>query len=138
MSMAQPEAPLALPPSVQEIADALGRERALYLIGRLPQSGSRSWRVCLYVPKRLGTDHPLVGILGWRDANIMVREFGGMILQPSNCNFLHRDFRNRAIVRMAAAGVPVDEIAAIAELSRRAVALIIAAENPPEEKATRS
>lgn len=122
-----------LPPSAQEIADVIGRERTLYLIGRLPQSGSRKWRVCLYVPKRLAPDHPLVDLIGWRDADLLRKEFGGMILQPSNCNYLHRDFRNREVRRMHGDGWSIADIAEAVELSDRQVRNIIAAEKSPEE-----
>ena len=37
-----------LPESVQEIAEVIGRDKALEFIGKLPVSGSRSWRVCVY------------------------------------------------------------------------------------------
>ena len=85
-----------LPESVQEIAEVIGREKALEFIGRLPTSGSRAWRVCVYIPKRLPADHKLVEMLGWHDAKRLVDAFSGMILQPSNCRFLHRQHRNRA------------------------------------------
>lgn len=124
---------MELPPSAQELADVIGRERTLYLIGQLPRSGSRAWRVNLYVPKSLTPDHQLVRILGWADAMRLVREFGGMILQPSNCNFLHREFRNREVLRLRAAGVSIAVIAEAVELTQRQVRNIIA-ETPPEEK----
>ncbi len=66
---------------VDEIAKVIGRDQALQLISALPQSGSRAWRVCIYVPKALpSVDHPLVRILGWKDANRLVNAFSGMIL----------------------------------------------------------
>ena len=123
-----------LPESVQEIADVIGRERALYLIGRLPQCGKRSWRVNLYVPQRLKPNHTLVQILGWPDAMKLVREFPGMILQPSNCNHLHRRFRNETIHRLAADGQPIQQIADSVQLTARQVRNILA-ERPPEETA---
>lgn len=122
---------LQLPASVQEIADVIGVEKALYLIGQLPQCGNRSWRVCLYVPRRIRADHQLVKLLGWKDAQAMVREFGGMILQPSNCKQIYRQFRNRSIRRLGAQGVPIQEIAEGFQLTERQVRNILA-ENPPE------
>lgn len=115
-----------LPESVEEIAEVLGREKALYFIGQLPRSGSRAWRKCVYIPKRLPVDHKLVAMLGWQDANKMVEAFTGMILQPSNCRFLHRLHRNREIRRMDAEGVPVTDIADVVELSTYRVREIIA------------
>lgn len=124
-----------LPQSVQEIADVIGRDKALFLIGQLPQCGKRSWRANLYVPKRLKPDHQLVKLLGWKDANRMAREFGGMILQPSNCRHLHRQFRNASIHRMADEGMTVDQIAFAVDLTPRQVRNVLRQERPPEEMA---
>ena len=122
-----------LPESVQEIADVIGREKALSLIGSLPQAGSRSWRVCLYVPKRLpSTDHPLVRTLGWRDANRLVWAFSGMILQPSNCRFLVREARYRVVWQMSRDGHSLADIAQGVELSPARVREVLAGK-PPEE-----
>lgn len=80
-----------LPKSVQEIADVIGRDKALHLIRSLPtyvagKPGKRCTRVMLYVPQRLRLDHPLVLILGFEDAAKMVDHFGGECLQPANCS----------------------------------------------------
>ena len=107
----------ALAPSAQEIADVIGRDNALTFIGKLPSSGNRRWRVCVYIPKQITPDHKLVGLLGWSDACKMVEAFTGMILQPSNCRNLYRGHRNRQIVRLADEGMPVDQIAEYLELS---------------------
>ncbi|WP_300067765.1 hypothetical protein [uncultured Ruegeria sp.] len=108
----------SLPESVAEIVEVIGRDQALHLIGSLPQSGSRAWRVCIYVPKRLpSVDHPLVRVLGWKDASKLVRAFSGMILQPSNCRFIVRSARNRRIREMAEEGYSVREIAHGVDLS---------------------
>lgn len=115
-----------LPESVAEIAEVLGREKALSFIGQLPTSGTRAWRVCVYIPKRLPLDHKLVDMLGWHDATRLCEAFSGMILQPSNCRFLHRHHRNREIRRMDAEGMPVTDIADVVELSTYRVREIIA------------
>lgn len=121
-----------LPQSVQEIADVIGREKALELLGGLDACGSRPWRVCLYVPRRLTPNHQLVRALGWHDAHRMVREFGGIILQPSNCRFLVRRFRNATIHRLAGEGMSIQLIADSVQISARQVRNILA-EKPPEE-----
>lgn len=92
-----------LPRSVQEIADVIGRDCALFLIGQLPRAYSPchpSGQVILYVPKVLKVDHPLVGMIGWKTASQLVHAFGGEILQPAHCADLYRDFRDRSIVRL--------------------------------------
>lgn len=47
-----------LPRSVREIAEVIGREAAMYLIGQLPRcfagaDGKKANKVIMYVPKRL-------------------------------------------------------------------------------------
>ncbi len=123
---------MELPGCAQEIADVIGREKALYLIGQLPRSTSRSWRVVLYIPKRLPVDHDLVKLLGWEDADKLRRHFGGEILQPSNCQVVYRKARNANARRMAAEGMPINQIADILDVTPRQVRNVLA-ESPPEE-----
>jgi hypothetical protein len=100
-----------LPKSAQEIAEVIGREKALFLIGTHRSVGRRSWRVNIYVPKRLPPDHNLVRLLGWQSAKKLSDYFGGEILQPSNCRCIEREFRNQAIMERHEAGMPAREIA---------------------------
>lgn len=132
---------MRLPASVQEIADVIGRERALYLIGQLPRciagaSGKQSARVILYVPTvaRLGAAHQLVRILGWNDAVKLCQHFGGEILQPANCSEIYRRYRDQSIRGMAAAGGTANQISAVMGVSARFVRMVVASENPPEER----
>ena len=90
-----------LPQSVQEVADVIGRERALYLVGKLPRSMGNRERIFLYVPKKLTPDHRLVEILGWAHARMLVDEFGGIILNLAACTCVYRVHRNHHIRRMA-------------------------------------
>ncbi|AWM87362.1 hypothetical protein [Microvirga sp. 17 mud 1-3] len=62
----------------------------------------------LYVPalRRLTPDHALVDILGWNDAERLCRHFGGEILQPANCAEIYRPFRDKAISKIVAGGIP--------------------------------
>ncbi|WP_296652839.1 hypothetical protein [Paraburkholderia sp.] len=80
-----------LPKSVQEIADVIGAEKALYLVRNLPtcysgNPGKKAHRPMLYVPKRITHDHLLVHLLGFEDAAKMVHHFGGECLQPAGCS----------------------------------------------------
>lgn len=119
---------MGLPASVQEIADVIGSERALYLIGQLPRcfqtrkaSKSTSWHVILYVPKVARLDHPLVQLLGWQDANRLVQAFGGEILNPASCADVYRKFRDASIIRMAGEGMKAAAIAELMDVSDRHV-----------------
>lgn len=129
-------APGPLPPSAQEIADVIGRDRALFLIGQLPAAGRRAWRRVVYIPKRFGTDHPLVALMGWHDAEKLRRAFGGEILQPSNCNCVARAWRNRVIASLAADGLDAGAIADAASVSVFVVRKVLAG-NAPEDRMPR-
>lgn len=118
-----------LPRSVQEIADVIGRERALYLIGQLPTytvkdnrwPSSTRTKIILYVPKSLETSHDLVRILGWNDASKLVKHFGGELLSPGTCAELHRKFIVKTIRKMAVQGMSLKAIAYNLDISERTV-----------------
>lgn len=131
---------MRLPNSVQEIADVIGRERALYLIGRLPRCiagvpGKQSSRVILYVPtvQRLPADHELVRILGYNDAVKLCRAFGGEILQPANCSEIYRRYRDAQISRMSSEGMTAVHIASIVGVHAQYVRALLRPKNPQEE-----
>ncbi|MDM5178500.1 hypothetical protein PO883_14980 [Massilia sp. DJPM01] len=129
-----------LPDSVQEIADVIGRDQALMLIGALPrcyvgQPGKKSNQVVMYVPtvKNLRLDHQLVRILGWIDAERLCRTFGGEIMKPANCAFIQREFLHKTILGMMHGGrMKAAEVAAIVGVHERTVRNVVR-ENPPEE-----
>ena len=114
-----------LPGVVQDIADVIGRERALFLIGMLPRFHRTDARggeqVILYVPRNLKPDHLLVRLMGWHDAERLVRAFGGELLKPASCSHVYRGFRDQGIVRLLGEGVPVAMIAGWFEVSERHV-----------------
>ena len=115
-----------LPQSAQEIADVIGVERTLYLIGKLPkirsgQPGKESTRVVLYVPKRLPIDHMLVRILGWKDAEKLSIHFPGEILSPALCNEVYRAWRDRAICNLLKSGLSTTIVAQWFDLSTKQV-----------------
>lgn len=127
-----------LPESVREIAEVIGRDAALRLIGKLPtcyagKDGKKSTRVIMYVPKRLQPDHMLVSILGWSSACKLVRVFGGEILYPANCRGIYSKFRDEAILKMLEAGCRPSMVADIMGLSERHVRNLMRTEKPQEE-----
>lgn len=123
-----------LPESVAEIAEVIGREKALDFVRQLPRSGSRPWRACIYIPKRLPADHKLVQMLGWDDASKLSYAFSGMILQPSTLEAMEKAHRNRQIIRAAGEGVPIEEIADVYEMSRYRIREIIAERQTTEQE----
>lgn len=134
-----------LPNSVQEIANVIGREQALLLVGALPRSYSRDKRypsakngtTVMYVPTlpRLGVAHRLVQILGWQDATKLCKAFGGEIMYPASCAFLARQFLNDSILVMARTGAKSTVVADHFGVSERHVRNLVR-ENPPEECGT--
>ncbi len=123
-----------LPESVAEIAEVIGREKAIDFVRQLPRSGARRWRACVYIPKRLPADHKLVKMLGWKDASKLSYAFSGMILQPSTLEAMEKAHRNRQIIRAAGEGVPIDEIADVYEMSRYWIRKIIAEGQPAKQE----
>lgn len=80
-----------LPKSVQEIADVIGREKALRLVKCWRKhysggEGKKSYRTYIYIPRRIRREHPLVQILGFKYARRMVRHFGGEGLMVAGCS----------------------------------------------------
>ena len=135
---------MRLPKSVQEIADVIGRERALFLVGQLPRCVTKDKRyptataahVMLYVPTvaRLPVDHELVRILGWNDAVKLCRAFGGEILQPASCIEIYRRYRDGQIVRMAGEGMQAAHIAPIVNVHVQHVRRLLRNTNIPQEE----
>lgn len=134
---------MRLPKSVQEIADVIGADDALFLVGQLPRCvikdkrypNAKTTHVILYVPTagRLSPDHQLVRLLGWRQAVKLCHHFGGEILHPANCADVYRKFRDRSIIRMVRAdGMEPAEVAELMEVSRRHVSNLLR-ENPQQD-----
>jgi hypothetical protein len=135
---------MSLPDSVKEIADVIGRDQALYLIGQLPRCYSpdarypaaRKSTVIMYVPKRLEPNSDLVRILGWKDASRLAREFAGMLIHPPSCADILRQHRDKNIVRLASEGISNSMLADWFSLDVSQVRRIIRATagNPPRER----
>lgn len=124
---------LKLPNSLREIAEVLGTQKTLFLVGQLPKCFSgivtadgrskRGYRPMLYVPTlaRLKPDHFLVGVLGWNDAVKLCREFGGEILQPANCADLARQWRDQSVRRLASQGIDTKTLAEWFDVHERTI-----------------
>ncbi len=105
---------MTLPVIVQEIADVIGREAALYLVGhylRWDGRGQRGKAASFYVPQKLMADHRLVQLLGWDKAAVLAEGFGGEIIHLSSCRGIVQRWRDNEIRRLAASGVANDNIA---------------------------
>jgi hypothetical protein len=127
---------MELPESVLEVVDVIGMDQALFLVGRLPRifRPGHGDRVNLYVPKRLKLDHDLVKWLGYVDALKLVKEFGGIILQLSQCACVYREFRDENIVRLVNERTPIAMVASWFDVSERHVKNLMRTEKPHEDE----
>ena len=112
---------MRLSKSVQEIADVIGRWKALRLVRQLPPVGKRDRRRNLYIPHahNLTGDHRLVKLLGWDDAMAMAEALGGDRIQPAPCRYLERGIQNRRIFDMQDLAYTNSEIAGALDLSEK-------------------
>lgn len=147
-----PPLPATLPRAVQEIAEVIGRERALFLIGQLPRcyvrdkryntraSSKGACRVVMYVPKRLRPDHPLVAILGWQDAEKLTQAFGGEILcPPTMWDVTYRPFRDQSIVNIyRVQRVPVGMLAQWFDVTEQRIRQVLEAAGQTPQEARRT
>lgn len=115
---------LDLPRSLRDLSDAIGRERALFLVGQLRPCGGRRWRRSLYIPKRVKPNHPLVRLVGLADAERLAKKLGGLNLQPATGESVALDARDRFVREEIAKGRPRGEVAAEAGVSVRQLARI--------------
>jgi hypothetical protein len=119
-----------LPASVREIADVIGRDQTLYLIGNLPTyitgtEGHKGHKKYLYVPRRLPPDHFLVRVLGWVDAYRLSLAFGGCPLTPALCTSVPKRFEVKEILRLTRAGYSPDSITVMLDTSVTYVRAVI-------------
>ncbi|QAU22875.1 hypothetical protein EO087_01790 [Dyella sp. M7H15-1] len=115
---------VSLPRSVQQVADVIGRDKALYLVSQLPRTYSRNHpngQVWLYVPCVLDADHRLARWLGLAEAAALVAAFRGEILELARCAQLSRAVRNQGVLRLLLQGYAVDRVASVFGLSSRMV-----------------
>ena len=105
----------SLPASVQEIADVIGVELAMRLVGGLPRSARKchpGGRPYLYVPKVCRPDHPITIIIGMDAAEKLSRALGGEGFLLATCADMVRRHRNAAIAAAVADGATTSEVCA--------------------------
>ncbi|GAB0056720.1 hypothetical protein SIID45300_01031 [Candidatus Magnetaquicoccaceae bacterium FCR-1] len=107
-----------LPESLQEIADAIGREGAMHLVENC--GGTR-----VFVPRKMRVQHKLVTLLGFEQARKLSQYFGGETLTVvRNAQLLRRE-RNREIIRRYDAGTGVRQLALDNNLTERQIYAIL-------------
>lgn len=120
---------MRLPKSVQQIADVIGRDKALRLVRDLPRCGSRPRRRNLYIPSadNLHDGHKLVALVGKQDALALAEALGGQTVQPALCRYMERAMANRRILALRDLGRSVAEIADELEMTEKWVGMVVEA-----------
>jgi hypothetical protein len=95
---------IELPASVAEIADVIGPRLTNSLLAQLPRIRNRPRHRCLYVPKRLNSDHALIGIIGLTAAQALVNAFGGEIMHLPDNRCFRNQYRADIIIEHMARG----------------------------------
>ena len=124
-----------LPQSVQEIADVIGRQAALELVGQLGTYEVRDKRYpnsitnrkVLFVPASLKPDDRIIGMIGYVNAVKLVRAFGGSFLFPAPCAEIYRNFINETVLRLHREGMKAAEISESIDISLRRVYRVLEA-----------
>ena len=113
-----------LPPSVAEIADVIGRQKALVLAGACGG--------VLYVPQRLTQDHKIAKLVGMEAGNRLVASFGGCVVYIATCAKLRASWRNDAIKRWHEDGVPKRALSELTGLTERQINNVLKDGNPTQ------
>lgn len=113
-----------LPASVSEVAEVVGRKKALLLchmaIMRAPKRyDGRRQTPRVYVPNSIHEGHPIAQCIGLDAARELSKVFGASDLQLSHCSDLIRDWYMELTVRMTVEGMTTEDIADILRLSPR-------------------
>lgn len=119
-----------LPARTQQVADVIGRDRALYLVRtwrRTRSTNPNAQQLSIYIPAKLKPDreHELVRVMGWDDASKLVAAFRGEILNLSTCDGVQRAWRDQAIRRQAEQGLKAKALAHLFDMTDRQVRRIV-------------
>jgi hypothetical protein len=126
-----------LPDSATLIANVIGRDKALYLIGKLSKLSKRPREVSLYIPKRLKAHHKLVEIIGYEDSQKLIKAYGGEILCIASCLSLVRHYRNEYLKHLKlispekASQIDIESLSKVFGVSKKQARNLM--EKPPEE-----
>lgn len=121
-----------LPESAQIIADVIGRDATLDLVGHLVYNHlihkKRGKCRMLYIPKsrkKLTENYWLVKAVGLSNAILLQEFFGGSLLYLAQCKETERGERDNKIVNDFKSGLKVNELALKYNLSVRSIYNII-------------
>lgn len=121
---------MRLPHSVQEIADVIGPDQALYLVAQLrKRCPSRTINIYIPTPENMHPDHALAQMLGMDDALALAREFQGAHIYPARCDQMRRVLEHRDILKLRDGGMGIAEVAETLQLSTKWVKAVTDARN---------
>lgn len=100
-----------LPEVVQEIAEVVGREKAVRLVEGVLATGKRSWRRNLYVPSRMRSDHRIAKLIGLDAARALSLSHANSNLQLPPCKALRSAYLTLLAQKMGDDGATISEIA---------------------------
>ena len=106
------------PESLTDIKDIIGYDGTMTLLKKC--AGTR-----LFIPKNMRAQHKLAKLLGFEQANLMSRHFGGETISVARAAKAKRAVRNRGIIRRYDAGEKVPDIAQDMELTERQIYSIL-------------
>ncbi|WP_241479069.1 hypothetical protein [Leisingera sp. ANG-M1] len=100
-----------LPESVEEIAEVVGREKAVRLVEGTRPSGRRRWRRQLYVPAEMTEEHRIVALIGIKAARRLSFSHANCILELPSCHALKKAYLADHVLRLHFQGANEAEIA---------------------------
>lgn len=107
-----------LPDSLAEIAGIIGREGAMRLVDSC--GGTR-----VFVPRKMKVQHKLATLLGFEQAHLLSRHFGGEALTVVRGAEVIRRARNREIVQKYDKGIGVRQLAREHSMTERQIYSIL-------------
>ncbi|MGB9191630.1 MULTISPECIES: hypothetical protein [unclassified Acinetobacter] len=120
-----------LPQNVRAIADCIGKDKALALVGQLkrtPQTkadGRTRLRCWLYIPKVPNPKSPLVQIIGWADACKLTQVFNGETISIESCRQMATDFLHRSVREQFNEGIDIETLAVLFGMNPRSILKIL-------------
>ena len=114
-----------LPETVEEIAEVIGREKAVRLVEGTRQRGARRWRRHLYIPSDMPEDHRIVSLIGWDAAQALSFSHANSVLELPSCHSLRKAYLSDVVAKMAGQGADQAEIASELGIERKTVASLL-------------
>lgn len=100
-----------LPETMEEIAEVIGRGKAVRLVEGTRASGKRRWRRSLYVPTDMSEEHRIASMIGFEAATRLSYSHGNCIIELPSCFALRKAYLSDYAWQLSGAGASPGEIA---------------------------